>query len=115
MVWSGWWDSNPRPPDPQPGALPTALHPDVDGTGAPRPATGLVTTSSGSPVASSSDEANARSQLLQDLSQINLEGAGDGAVWPDRYMRHDMFRHENMPNPKTHVGQFVTEQKSPVS
>lgn len=22
-----WWDSNPRPPEPQPGALPTELQP----------------------------------------------------------------------------------------
>ena len=27
--WSGWRDSNPRSPDPQPGALPTKLHPDI--------------------------------------------------------------------------------------
>ena len=26
--WSGWRDLNPRPPGPEPGALPTALHPD---------------------------------------------------------------------------------------
>ncbi len=28
MYWSGWWDLNPRSPDPQPGALPTKPHPD---------------------------------------------------------------------------------------
>ena len=25
--WGEWWDLNPRPPRPQPGALPTELHP----------------------------------------------------------------------------------------
>lgn len=24
--WGEWWGSNPRPPEPQPGALPTELH-----------------------------------------------------------------------------------------
>ena len=26
-LWGEWWDSNPRPPEPQSGALPTELHP----------------------------------------------------------------------------------------
>lgn len=26
VVWGEWWGSNPRPPEPQPGALPTELH-----------------------------------------------------------------------------------------
>jgi hypothetical protein len=27
VVWGEWWGSNPRHPGPQPGALPTELHP----------------------------------------------------------------------------------------
>ena len=27
QFWGGWWDLNPRHPGPQPGALPTELHP----------------------------------------------------------------------------------------
>lgn len=26
QIWGEWWGSNPRPPEPQPGALPTELH-----------------------------------------------------------------------------------------
>lgn len=26
LEWGEWWGSNPRPPEPQPGALPTELH-----------------------------------------------------------------------------------------
>lgn len=27
LLWGEWWDSNPRPPEPQSGALPAELHP----------------------------------------------------------------------------------------
>ena len=27
IFWGEWWGSNPRPPEPQSGALPTELHP----------------------------------------------------------------------------------------
>lgn len=26
LFWGEWWESNPRPPEPQSGALPTELH-----------------------------------------------------------------------------------------
>src|SRR5438093_4852282 len=33
LDWGEWWGSNPRPPDPQSGALPTELHsPHLTGT-----------------------------------------------------------------------------------
>jgi hypothetical protein len=30
IIWSGWPDSNRRPPAPKAGILPTVLHPDID-------------------------------------------------------------------------------------